>query len=107
MEDGCMSYVFVVEGGERPRRPCAPVHPGRARFLLRRRHAAVLRRSPFTLVLKSPPDSPRPAGRSWMPEMSGAREARDALGQHPATSPGSVVPAGVADAPAHLRLKID
>lgn len=44
-----MSCVFVVDS---ERRPLAPVHPGRARRLLAEGKAAVLRRSPFTLILK-------------------------------------------------------
>jgi 5-methylcytosine-specific restriction endonuclease McrA len=44
-----MSMVLVVD---HERRPCAPVHPGRARHLLNRGRAAVLRRYPFTLILK-------------------------------------------------------
>src|SRR5262249_55449266 len=62
---GCwMSYVFVVDARHSPRRPGAPaamVHPGPARFLLRGRHAAIPRHSPFTLVLapaSQPPGSP-------------------------------------------------
>ena len=44
-----MSMVFVVD---QQRQPCSPVHPGRARHLLNRGRAAVLRRYPFTLILK-------------------------------------------------------
>ncbi len=44
-----MSMVLVVD---HERRPCAPIPPGRARHLLNRGRAAVLRRSPFTLILK-------------------------------------------------------
>jgi 5-methylcytosine-specific restriction endonuclease McrA len=44
-----MSYVFVVD---QQRKPLDPVPPGRARFLLRAGHAAVLRRYPFTVILK-------------------------------------------------------
>jgi RRXRR protein len=44
-----MSYVLVVD---HERRPCAPVHPGRARHLLNHGRAAVFRRYPFTLILK-------------------------------------------------------
>jgi 5-methylcytosine-specific restriction endonuclease McrA len=44
-----MSFVFVVD---QDRQPLDPVHPGRARFLLRAGHAAILRRYPFTLILK-------------------------------------------------------
>ena len=45
-----MSMVLVVD---HERKPCAPVHPGRARHLLNRGRAAVLRRYPFTLILKA------------------------------------------------------
>jgi 5-methylcytosine-specific restriction endonuclease McrA len=45
-----MSMVLVVD---HERRPCAPVHPGRARHLLNRGRAAVFRRYPFTLILKA------------------------------------------------------
>jgi 5-methylcytosine-specific restriction endonuclease McrA len=41
--------VFVVD---QQRRPCRPVHPGRARHLLNRGRASVVRRYPFTLILK-------------------------------------------------------
>ena len=44
-----MSLVFVVD---QQQRPCAPVHPGRARHLLNRGRAAVYRRYPFTIILK-------------------------------------------------------
>jgi 5-methylcytosine-specific restriction endonuclease McrA len=44
-----MSYVFVVD---QQRQPQGPVHPGRARFLLTAGHAAVLRRYPFTIILR-------------------------------------------------------
>jgi 5-methylcytosine-specific restriction endonuclease McrA len=45
-----MSLVFVVD---QQRQPLAPVHPGRARYLLRAGYAAVWRRYPFTLILKA------------------------------------------------------
>jgi 5-methylcytosine-specific restriction endonuclease McrA len=45
-----MSFVLVVD---ECRQPLDPVHPGRARFLLKAGHAAVLRRYPFTLILKA------------------------------------------------------
>ena len=45
-----MAMVLVVD---HERRPCAPVHPGRARHLLTRGRAAVLRRYPFTLLLQA------------------------------------------------------
>jgi 5-methylcytosine-specific restriction endonuclease McrA len=44
-----MSMVLVVD---HERRPCALVHPGRARHLLNRGRAAVYRRYPFTLMLR-------------------------------------------------------
>ena len=50
-----MSFVFIVD---HDRKPLAPVHPGRARFLLTAGHAAVLRRYPFTLILnEAQPDA--------------------------------------------------
>jgi hypothetical protein len=54
-----MSFVFVVD---QDRKPLNPVHPGRARFLLTAGHAAVLRRYPFTIIMKeSKPDAqPQP-----------------------------------------------
>ena len=50
-----MSKVFVVDTNKHP---LNPVHPGRARLLLTRGKAAVLRRYPFTIVLKSAVESP-------------------------------------------------
>ncbi|HEX4202622.1 MAG TPA: RRXRR domain-containing protein, partial [Ktedonobacteraceae bacterium] len=44
-----MSKVFVVDTN---RIPLDPVHPGRARMLLSSGKAAVLKRYPFTIVLK-------------------------------------------------------
>lgn len=44
-----MSFVFVVD---QQRTPCAPIHPGRARYLLSERHAAVLYRFPFIIIMK-------------------------------------------------------
>jgi hypothetical protein len=44
-----MSQVFVVDA---KKQPLQPVHPGRARLLLSSGKAAVLKRYPFTLVLK-------------------------------------------------------
>jgi 5-methylcytosine-specific restriction endonuclease McrA len=46
-----MSHVFVVDAD---RQPLHPVHPGRARILLSSGEAAVLKRYPFTIVLKRP-----------------------------------------------------
>ena len=45
-----MSHVFVLD---HERRPLNPVPPGQARRLLSQGHAAVVRRSPFTLILKA------------------------------------------------------
>ncbi|HLY31047.1 MAG TPA: RRXRR domain-containing protein, partial [Ktedonobacterales bacterium] len=44
-----MSYVFVVDP---QRKPLDPIHPGRARYLLRAGYAAVFRQFPFTIILK-------------------------------------------------------
>ncbi len=44
-----MSYVFVVDTN---RKPLNPIHPGEARFLLNAGKAAVLKRYPFTIILK-------------------------------------------------------
>jgi len=46
-----MSHVFVVDEALRP---LAPVHPGRARLLLKAGTAAVFKRYPFTLILRRP-----------------------------------------------------
>ena len=46
-----MSHVFLVDA---QKRPLAPVHPGRARLLLRAGKAAVFKRFPFTLILRQP-----------------------------------------------------
>lgn len=43
-----MSLVFVFDA---QRRPLPPVHPGRARFLLRTGYAAIFHRFPFTVAL--------------------------------------------------------
>ena len=45
-----MSYVFVVDTN---RKPLDPIHPGRARWLLKQKKAAILRRYPFTIILKT------------------------------------------------------
>jgi 5-methylcytosine-specific restriction endonuclease McrA len=50
-----MSYVFVVDTNKKP---LHPVHPGRARLLLKEGKAAVLKRYPFTLVLKREVETP-------------------------------------------------
>ncbi len=44
-----MSAVFVID---QHKKPCDPVHPGRARCLLTAGHAAVYRRYPFTIIMK-------------------------------------------------------
>ena len=46
-----MSHVFLLDA---ERRPLAPVHPGRARLLLKAGKAAVFKRFPFTLILRQP-----------------------------------------------------
>lgn len=48
-----MSKVFVIDTTHRP---LDPVHPGRARLLLKEGKAAVYRRYPFTIVLKKEED---------------------------------------------------
>jgi hypothetical protein len=51
-----MRKVFVVDTN---RVPLDPVHPGRARILLSQGKAAVLKRYPFTLVLKAAREHPQ------------------------------------------------
>src|ERR1019366_4174671 len=46
-----MSYVFVVDTN---RKPLNPIHPGEARYLLNAGKAAVLKKYPFTIILKYP-----------------------------------------------------
>ncbi|WP_159788076.1 RNA-guided endonuclease IscB [Sodalinema gerasimenkoae] len=43
------NYVFVIDTDKNP---CDPVHPAKARLLLNQNKAAVLRRYPFTIILK-------------------------------------------------------
>lgn len=50
-----MSSVFVVDTN---RHPLNPIHPGRARLLLSSGKAAVLKRYPFTIVLKTAIQTP-------------------------------------------------
>lgn len=50
-----MSNVFVLDTNKHP---LNPIHPGYARLLLTQGKAAVLKRSPFTIVLKAPVDQP-------------------------------------------------
>ena len=45
-----MSNVFVIDTNKQPQ---SPVHPGRARLLLKAGKAAVWRRYPFTIILKT------------------------------------------------------
>jgi 5-methylcytosine-specific restriction endonuclease McrA len=49
------NYVFVIDTNKKP---CNPVHPGTARHLLKSGKAAVLRRFPFTLILKAESNEP-------------------------------------------------
>jgi 5-methylcytosine-specific restriction endonuclease McrA len=49
------NYVFVVDTNKKP---CNPVHPGTARHLLKSGQAAVFRRYPFTLILKTESTEP-------------------------------------------------
>jgi 5-methylcytosine-specific restriction endonuclease McrA len=44
------NYVFLIDTNKKP---CNPVHPGAARRLLKSGKAAVFRRFPFTLILKT------------------------------------------------------
>jgi 5-methylcytosine-specific restriction endonuclease McrA len=50
-----LSHVFVVDTN---RHPLNPVHPGRARLLLSSGQAAVLKRYPFTIILKCAVEQP-------------------------------------------------
>ncbi|MGH2496556.1 MAG: RNA-guided endonuclease IscB [Ktedonobacteraceae bacterium] len=52
-----MSNVFVIDTNQHP---LEPVHPGRARLLLREGKAAVFRRSPFVIILKRQVEAPAP-----------------------------------------------
>lgn len=53
-----MSNVFVLDTNKQP---LNPVHPGRARILLAQRKAAVFKRYPFTLILKTAVEEPHVA----------------------------------------------
>ena len=53
-----MSKVFVVDA---QRQPLEPIHPGRVRMLLKEGKAAVYRRYPFTILLKTVVKDPVPA----------------------------------------------
>src|SRR3954451_13430849 len=50
-----MSKVFVLDTHKQP---LNPVHPGRARLLLSSGKAAVLKRYPFTIILKTVVEHP-------------------------------------------------
>ena len=77
-----MSFVFVVDQN---RTPLDPVHPGRARYLLGAGHAAVLRRYPFTLIMKEakPEVEPQPLRLKIDPgsKTTGLALLNDATGQ--------------------------
>jgi 5-methylcytosine-specific restriction endonuclease McrA len=77
-----MSMVLVVDHQQRP---CAPVHPGRARHLLTRGRAAVYRRFPFTIILKEgePTEEPEPVRLKIDPgsKTTGLAVVNDATGQ--------------------------
>jgi 5-methylcytosine-specific restriction endonuclease McrA len=51
------NFVFILNSNKRP---LNPVHPGQARRLLKAGKAAVYRRYPFTIILKSDISSPAP-----------------------------------------------
>jgi 5-methylcytosine-specific restriction endonuclease McrA len=51
-----MSHVFVLDTHKHP---LNPVHPGRARWLLKKSKAAVFKRYPFTIILRSAAESPQ------------------------------------------------
>lgn len=53
-----MSHVFVLDT---LKRPLSPVHPGRARLLLKAGKAAVYHTYPFTVILKRQVERPAPA----------------------------------------------
>jgi RRXRR protein len=77
-----MSFVLVVD---QERKPLDPVHPGRARHLLTSGRAAVLRRYPFTLILKTvvPDARPEPLRVKIDPgsKTTGIAVVNDATGQ--------------------------
>jgi len=54
-KEATMSQVFVLDTSKQP---LNPVHPGRARLLLKQGKAAVYRRFPFTLILKHAVEQP-------------------------------------------------
>lgn len=50
-----VNQVFVLDTAKRA---LDPIHPGRARALLKQRQAAVFRRFPFTIILKAEVSAP-------------------------------------------------
>ena len=77
-----MSNVFVLDTNKRP---LNPVHPGRARLLLKAGQAAVWRRYPFTIILKQAVVDPQfaPLRLKLDPgsKMTGMALVNDATGQ--------------------------
>ena len=49
------NYVLVIDT---TKKPCNPVHPGAARKMLNNGQAAVFRRYPFTIILKTVSSTP-------------------------------------------------
>jgi len=85
------SSVFVVDA---QRQPQEPLHPGRARYLLRAGRAAVLRRFPFTLILSDLDDRQQLTDASPAANVAAPNPARPTSSATSATS-------------APLRLKLD
>jgi 5-methylcytosine-specific restriction endonuclease McrA len=54
-KEQAMSHVFVLDSAKQP---LEPVHPGRARLLLKQGKAAVYRRYPFSIILKCLAEQP-------------------------------------------------
>ena len=70
-----MSKVLLLDT---TKQPLHPVHPGRARLLLKEGKAAVYRGYPFTLILKTQVDSP-PVSALWLKLDPGAKTSGLAL----------------------------
>ena len=49
------NFVFVIDTNKKP---LTPIHPGKARKLLKQQRAAVFRRYPFTIILKDARPAP-------------------------------------------------
>ncbi len=106
-----MSLVCVLDP---ERGPCAPLPPGRVRYLLNRGYAAVFRRAPFTIILNDPhdlhdshdPHDPRDLQEAMQEQAheEEREEERTALGSTP---PDPSVPSVPSAPPDMLRLKID